>query len=49
MSLDCPLGKPLISRQTLNSNVEWLFDPAFLADTDGTGYLYFGERVPSGR
>ena len=44
-----PLGKPLISRQTPNCNVEWLFDPAVLVDKDGTGYLYFGGGVPSGR
>ena len=44
-----PLGKPLISRQTPNSNVEWLFDPAVFVDTDGTGYLYFGGGVPSGK
>ena len=44
-----PLGKPLISRSTPNCNVEWLFDPAVLVDTDGTGYLYFGGGVPSGK
>jgi arabinoxylan arabinofuranohydrolase len=44
-----PLGKPLISRQTPNCNVEWLFDPAVLVDSDGTGYLYFGGGVPSGK
>ena len=44
-----PLGKPLISRQTPNSNVEWLFDPAVFVDNDGTGYLYYGGGVPSGR
>ena len=44
-----PLGKPLISRQTYNCNVEWLFDPAVLVDDNGTGYLYFGGGVPSGK
>ena len=44
-----PLGKALITRQTPNCNVEWLFDPAVLVDSDGTGYLYFGGGVPSGR
>eukprot|EP00833_Pecoramyces_ruminatium_P003639 jgi/Orpsp1_1/1177671/evm.model.c7180000062378.1 len=44
-----PLGKALVSRQTPNSNVEWLFDPAVFVDTDGTGYLYFGGGVPSGQ
>ena len=44
-----PIGKALISRQTPNCNVEWLFDPAVLVDTDGTGYLYFGGGVPSGK
>ena len=44
-----PLGKALITRQTANCNVEWLFDPAVLVDSDGTGYLYFGGGVPSGK
>ena len=44
-----PIGKALISRQTPNCNVEWLFDPAVLVDNDGTGYLYFGGGVPSGK
>ena len=44
-----PIGKALISRQTPNCNVEWLFDPAVLVDSDGTGYLYFGGGVPSGK
>lgn len=45
-----PIGKPLISRNTPNcSNVTWLFDPAVLVDSDGTGYLYFGGGVPSGK
>ncbi|SHI13905.1 arabinoxylan arabinofuranohydrolase [Butyrivibrio fibrisolvens DSM 3071] len=45
-----PIGKALITRSTPNcSNVEWLFDPAVLVDDDGTGYLYFGGGVPSGK
>ena len=44
-----PIGKALISRQTPNCNVEWLFDPAVLVDKDGTGYLYFGGGVPKGK
>ena len=44
-----PLGKLLISRQTPNSNVEWLFDPAVFVDGDGTGYLYYGGGVPNGQ
>ena len=44
-----PLGKALISRQTPNCNVEWLFDPAVLVDKDGSGYLYFGGGVPNGK
>jgi len=44
-----PLGKALVSRQTPNSNVEWLFDPAVFVDGDGSGYLYFGGGVPSGQ
>ena len=44
-----PIGRALITRQTPNCNVEWLFDPAVLIDTDGTGYLYFGGGVPNGK
>ena len=44
-----PIGGPLISRSTPNCNVEWLFDPAVLVDTDGSGYLYFGGGVPTGK
>ena len=36
------LGKPLISRNTPNANVPWLFDPAVFIDDDGQAYLYFG-------
>lgn len=47
-----PIGKALISRSTANcsaNDVTWLFDPAVLVDTDGTGYLYFGGGVPDGK
>ncbi|MBE6050214.1 MAG: carbohydrate-binding protein [Clostridium sp.] len=45
-----PIGHPLISRSTANcQNVTWLFDPAVLVDSDGTGYLYFGGGVPNGQ
>ena len=44
-----PIGKALISRQTPNCNVEWLFNPAVLVDKDDTGYLYFGGGVPIGK
>ncbi|KAG4087145.1 Arabinanase/levansucrase/invertase [Neocallimastix lanati (nom. inval.)] len=45
-----PIGKALITRQTPNcGDVAWLFDPAVLVDTDGTGYLYFGGGVPDGK
>lgn len=47
-----PIGKQLISRSTPNcsgAEVPWLFDPAVFVDTDGTGYLYFGGGVPSGK
>ena len=44
-----PIGGPLISRSTPNCNVEWLFDPAVLVDTDGSGYLCFGGGVPTGK
>lgn len=43
-----PIGKPLVSRQTPNANVMWLFDPAVVIDNDGKGYLYFGGGVPEG-
>jgi len=44
-----PIGRALITKSTPNCNVEWLFDPAVLVDSDGTGYLYFGGGVPSGQ
>lgn len=47
---DVKNGQGLITRQTPNcGNVEWLFDPAVLVDDDGTGYIYFGGGVPSGK
>ncbi len=45
-----PLGHGLITRNTPNcANVTWLFDPAVFVDDDGTGYLYFGGGVPTGK
>lgn len=45
-----PLGKALIDRSVPNcANVTWLFDPAVFVDDDGTGYLYFGGGVPTGK
>ena len=44
------LGRLLITRATPNcADVLWLFDPAVMVDTDGTGYLAFGGGVPEGR
>ncbi len=45
-----PIGKALINKSTAGfGDVEWLFDPAVLVDDDGTGYLYVGGGVPSGK
>ncbi|MDR2964494.1 MAG: family 43 glycosylhydrolase [Treponema sp.] len=44
-----PLGYPLVSRQTANCDIPWVFDPAVLIDDDGKGYLYFGGGVPAGK
>lgn len=45
-----PIGGPLVTKQTPNcGDVEWMFDPAVFVDDDGTGYLYFGGGVPSGK
>lgn len=44
-----PIGRPLVSRQTPNANVVWLFDPAIVFDDDGKAYLYFGGGVPEGK
>ena len=45
-----PIGKPLVSRMTPTCDtVTWLFDPAVLADEDGSAYLYFGGGVPEGK
>ncbi|MDW5288124.1 glycoside hydrolase family 43 protein [Formosa sp. PL04] len=35
-------GKPLITKDTPNSNVEWLFDPTVFIDNDGQAYCVFG-------
>lgn len=44
-----PLGKALVTTSTAGmSGVTWLFDPAVLVDTDGTGYLYCGGGIPGG-
>lgn len=44
-----PIRRPLVSRQTPNANVVWLFDPAIAFDEEGTPYLYFGGGVPEGK
>lgn len=45
-----PIGKALINKSTPGfGDVEWLFDPGVLVDDDGTGYLYVGGGVPSGK
>ena len=45
-----PIGKALVSRSTANcASVTWLFDPAVIVDSDGTGYLYFRGGVPDGQ
>ncbi|MBR6760546.1 MAG: family 43 glycosylhydrolase, partial [Oscillospiraceae bacterium] len=45
-----PIGKALVTKQTPNcGDVEWMFDPGVFVDDDGTGYLYFGGGVPSGK
>ncbi len=44
------IGHALINKSTPGyGDVEWLFDPAVLVDDDGTGYLYVGGGVPSGK
>lgn len=35
-------GKPLITKETPNSDVEWLFDPTVFIDDDGQAYCVFG-------
>jgi len=37
-----PKGNFITKNASLNTNVEWLFDPAGFVDTDGQGYVYFG-------
>ncbi len=45
-----PIGKALITKSTPGfGDVDWLFDPAVFVDDDGTGYLYVGGGVPSGK
>ncbi len=44
-----PIGDALVSRNTPNANVVWLFDPAVVLDPEGNGYLYFGGGVPQGQ
>ena len=45
-----PIGHALITTRTSGcSGVTWMFDPAVLVDSDGTGYLYFGGGVPTGQ
>lgn len=45
-----PLGHELISRNTPNSNVTWLFDPGVYYDPDSkTGIIAYGGGVPSGQ
>ena len=45
-----PIGRALITGSTPGCNgVVWMFDPAVLVDSDGTGYLYFGGGVPNGQ
>lgn len=35
-------GKPLITKETPNANVEWCYDPTVFIDEDGQGYCVFG-------
>ncbi len=35
-------GQPLITKETPNANVEWLFDPTVFIDNDGQAYCVFG-------
>jgi len=45
-----PLGHELISRNTPNSNVVWLFDPGVYYDPDtDTAIMAYGGGVPSGQ
>ncbi|MCL2758754.1 MAG: glycoside hydrolase family 43 protein [Treponema sp.] len=44
-----PIGKALVSRQTPNCDIPWVFDPAVFIDDDGKAYLYFGGGVPQGK
>src|SRR5690606_20705510 len=40
------IGRALITRQTPNANVDWLFDPGVFVDDDNTMYVYFGGGGP---
>ncbi len=43
-----PIGKALVTGSTPGcSGVTWMFDPAVLVDSDGTGYLYLGGGIPN--
>ena len=45
-----PLGRELISRNTPNSNVTWLFDPGVYYDPDSDiGMIAYGGGVPNGQ
>ena len=45
-----PLGHEIISRNTPNSNVTWLFDPGVYYDPDtDTGIIAYGGGVPNGQ
>ena len=35
-------GKPLITKETPNANVEWCYDPTVFIDEDGQAYCVFG-------
>ncbi len=35
-------GKPLITKETPNANVEWCYDPTVFIDDDGQAYCVFG-------
>lgn len=40
------IGRPLIDKNTPNSNVQWCFDPGIFIDDDGQVYCYFGGGGP---
>lgn len=44
------LGKPVITKDIPNADVQWCFDPTVLVDDDGKGYCVFGGGSnPDGR